>query len=49
MGVISEIFSSIKDMNEEMIVVNPGNFSKDFSFSQIFPLRMKSQSCKVDN
>ena len=47
LGDVVEDFT--KDMNEEMIVVNPGNFSKDFSFSQIFPLRMKSQSCKVDN
>ena len=47
LGDVVEDFT--KDINGEMIVVNPGNFSKDFSFSQIFPLRMKSQSCKVDN
>lgn len=46
LGDVVEDFS--KDMNGEMIVVNPGNFSKDYSFAQIFPLRMKTQPCKVE-
>jgi hypothetical protein len=36
------------EMENDMIVVNPGNFTKDFSFSLIYPLKMISNGCKID-
>jgi hypothetical protein len=34
--------------DKKIMVVNPGNFSKDFSFMQVFPLKMESLMCKID-
>ena len=32
---------------DDILVENPGNFTKDYSFVQVFPLMMVSQACKV--
>ena len=36
------------EIDNDIIVVNPGNFTKDFSFSLINPLKMISNGCKID-
>ena len=32
----------------KIMVLNPGNFTKDFSFMQVFPIKMMSHMCKID-
>ena len=47
--VVEGFVKMVEGENQRKIMVlNPGNFTKDFSFMQVFPIKMMSHMCKID-
>ena len=46
--ILADVVMEFSEKSSDTYIINPGNFTKDFSFSIIYPIKNEVDSCKIN-